>query len=115
MQFVEEHLGAITPLGGEALPEAKELVDHFLATLDDTAVELKADLVKLNAWNQGTLQPTDEGLAAFFSLQRRLTERHHNVKRDAWIASFPKEDLEIRNRVHSIVAPETGRPSTSSP
>jgi len=110
MQFVKEHLSVLAPLQGETLPEARELADHFLAKLDDTAVELKADLVKLNEWNQGTLQPTEEDLAAFHSLQRRLTERHHNAKRDAWIASFPKEDLEIRNRVHSIVAPETGRP-----
>ena len=62
MQFVKEHLSVLAPLEGETLPEARELADHFLAKLDDTAVELKADLVKLNEWNQGTLQPTEEDL-----------------------------------------------------
>jgi hypothetical protein len=109
LPFVEATLIRLKETTPVIHPEISALVQSFLEQLSDAEHELRQDLTKLAEWNSRRCSPTQEDLKSFGSLQSRLTRRLHEKASATWVASHPKENLDLHERLNSIIAPESGR------
>ena len=91
-------------------PELDVLIDRLTPQLCDPDSALCTKMNTLRALNNRKISPSPELFKAFRSLQQELTTKYVDRKHTQWKASFPPDNLDQQERLHSISAKEAGRP-----
>jgi hypothetical protein len=112
MERVREITGRVLGNGARIVlfPELPELALELRALAGVNPNEAIAeDLVALLAVNDGTTEMTDSISKRLSTLKDRLWEKYQARITKRWSDSIERGNLDLRERVHSILAPESGR------